>query len=207
MRKVVYSLMALAAATVSLPATAATVLPSLATASSAYPGFEASYAIDTGVNAANTDWASNGGGAGSFLELTLPGVSTLSAVDVTDRVTSGGGNGAFYGGLYDFTTSFTIQAFTNASFTTASSSLYSFTKLAPSSTTSPSDFLFVGSLPDISAQYIKYTVVAANGVNPGVSNIEFTSVPEPATWALMLAGFGLIGFGMRQRQTRIRFAV
>jgi choice-of-anchor C domain-containing protein len=39
------------------------------------------------------------------------------------------------------------------------------------------------------------------------------AVPEPATWALMLVGFGAIGFGMRRRrgekmgQTPVRFAV
>jgi len=40
-------------------------------------------------------------------------------------------------------------------------------------------------------------------------NIALTSVPEPATWAMMLAGFGLIGFSMRrQRQShpKVRFA-
>lgn len=35
------------------------------------------------------------------------------------------------------------------------------------------------------------------------------AVPEPATWALMLAGFGLVGFAMRRRNkvsTTVRFA-
>ena len=31
--------------------------------------------------------------------------------------------------------------------------------------------------------------------NPTIS----AAVPEPATWAMMLAGFGLIGSGMRRR--------
>ena len=35
-------------------------------------------------------------------------------------------------------------------------------------------------------------------------------VPEPATWALMLLGFGMIGFGLRRREkvtTRVRFSM
>lgn len=38
---------------------------------------------------------------------------------------------------------------------------------------------------------------------------QTAAVPEPATWALMLAGFGLIGFAMRRRNkvsTTVRFA-
>jgi hypothetical protein len=32
-------------------------------------------------------------------------------------------------------------------------------------------------------------------------------VPEPATWAMMVGGFGLIGGAMRRRQrTSVRFA-
>ena len=40
-------------------------------------------------------------------------------------------------------------------------------------------------------------------------DLSTTAVPEPATWAMMLAGFGLIGFAMRrQRQShpKVRFA-
>ena len=32
------------------------------------------------------------------------------------------------------------------------------------------------------------------------------AVPEPATWGLMIAGFGLVGAAMRRRQTAVRFA-
>ena len=31
-------------------------------------------------------------------------------------------------------------------------------------------------------------------------------VPEPASWAMMLAGFGAIGAAMRRRQVAVRFA-
>jgi uncharacterized protein YjiK len=32
------------------------------------------------------------------------------------------------------------------------------------------------------------------------------AVPEPATWAMMIAGFGLVGSAMRRRKTSVRFA-
>lgn len=37
-------------------------------------------------------------------------------------------------------------------------------------------------------------------------NIQYSSaVPEPATWALMILGFGVVGYSMRRRQA-VRFA-
>lgn len=54
--------------------------------------------------------------------------------------------------------------------------------------------------------------IDGTGNEPGSiysGNLSATSVPEPATWAMMLAGFGLIGFAMRrQRQShpKVRFA-
>ena len=49
---------------------------------------------------------------------------------------------------------------------------------------------------------------------PGSSNgafggdVAFTAVPEPATWLMMLLGFGVIGFSMRRKQPvrRVQFA-
>lgn len=32
------------------------------------------------------------------------------------------------------------------------------------------------------------------------------SVPEPATWAMMIVGFGLVGGAMRRRKTTVAFA-
>lgn len=33
-------------------------------------------------------------------------------------------------------------------------------------------------------------------------NITFSAVPEPATWALMILGFGAVGFSMRRRSAK-----
>lgn len=35
---------------------------------------------------------------------------------------------------------------------------------------------------------------------------ELDAVPEPATWAMMIAGFGLIGGVMRRRSLQVRYA-
>ena len=34
----------------------------------------------------------------------------------------------------------------------------------------------------------------------GGGNLVITAVPEPATWALMIAGFGAVGYGLRRRK-------
>ena len=40
----------------------------------------------------------------------------------------------------------------------------------------------------------------------GVSGVVAGGVPEPATWAMMIAGFGLVGAAMRRRKVQVRFA-
>lgn len=45
---------------------------------------------------------------------------------------------------------------------------------------------------------------------PAQISISGGAVPEPATWALMVVGFGAVGFGMRSRRkvaTRVTYAV
>ena len=39
------------------------------------------------------------------------------------------------------------------------------------------------------------------GLNVGVSGVAF--VPEPATWGLMIAGFGMVGFAARRRRATV----
>jgi hypothetical protein len=51
-----------------------------------------------------------------------------------------------------------------------------------------------------------YTITFSDGVTNGGGQ---RSVPEPATWAMMIAGFGLVGFALRRHRkvaTRVSFA-
>ena len=128
-------------------------------------------------------------------------LATLASADVTDRVTSGGPNFNYYYGTTDFTTQFKLT-FYNSNFSVAGSS-YTFNKSTPVAPTSVSEFAYSASLPNVTGQYVRYTVLAANGPNPGLSNISFNAVPEPATWALMIGGFGLAGTALRRRRAAV----
>jgi hypothetical protein len=39
-----------------------------------------------------------------------------------------------------------------------------------------------------------------------IDNINYRAVPEPATWAMMIAGFGLAGAAMRRRSSKVVYA-
>jgi len=179
-------------------ADAAIVYPSSAVSSSSYPTYEAQFAIDQGGNSANTDWASNSQGTNSFINLDLGSIYSLAQAFVTDRVTSGGGNGAYVGGLFDFTTKFQLQAFTDATFTVAlPGAPVVFTR-------STNDFLSIVSLGGLTAEFLQYRVLATDGVNPGLSDIHFdaTAVPEPSTWAMLILGFAGVGFMAYRRKNQ-----
>lgn len=49
--------------------------------------------------------------------------------------------------------------------------------------------------------------LAINGAVTMINNsVSVPSVPEPASWAMMLGGFGMIGGAMRRRRTAVRYA-
>lgn len=47
------------------------------------------------------------------------------------------------------------------------------------------------------------STLTTDGANPGNPN---PGVPEPASWALMIAGLGIVGASMRRRKTAVSFA-
>lgn len=194
-KTMLFAALALSTAIVA-PATAATIIPVSGVGSSSYPSYGGSNAVDGNVL---TDWASNSQGVGSSILFDLGGSYFLSGANLADRVTSGGGNGGYVGGFFDFTTAFTLTYYGSNNVALGSQS---FSRTPPVSPTGPNDFagsFVVNQAGKISS--VRYTVDAANGVNPGLSEASFIgSVPEPATWGMMLVGFGLVGAGLRSRR-------
>ncbi len=79
-------------------------------------------------------------------------------------------------------------------------------------TASVSGFQFFGFSSTTAFSSVK--IVAGTGSGNAetyhLDNLRFAAaaVPEPATWAMMILGFGLIGGAMRSRQTaKVRFAI
>jgi hypothetical protein len=70
---------------------------------------------------------------------------------------------------------------------------------------------FINNVPIIAGQLNRLVV---NGVSRGNGayggQATFTpvnsAVPEPATWAMMIMGFGVVGYAMRRRRTAVRFS-
>jgi len=59
-----------------------------------------------------------------------------------------------------------------------------------------------------------YTLLIGSGVNVADYNLQLTvvgpnvaAVPETASWAMMIAGFGLVGGTLRRRAGQVRFAI
>jgi PEP-CTERM motif len=69
---------------------------------------------------------------------------------------------------------------------------------------STNNFQFAGITSAIPITSFRFTSTAGGTFNTGIDNLlaaapSTGAVPEPATWALLLVGFGLIGASMRRR--------
>ena len=135
-----------------------------------FTGYEGPNAVDGNLL---TDWSST---MPAYLNLSLPASHTITSVVVTDRTTSGSGipQGSYGGDTSNFTTSFTLQAYTDGTFTTATGPLLTFNKTAPSAPSSPSDFAYTATTSGLTGQYFRYTVVSNTGGSaPGLADIKF----------------------------------
>ena len=70
---------------------------------------------------------------------------------------------------------------------------------------------FTNNVPIVAGQLNKLVVTGesrGNGAYGGQATFTpvNSAVPEPATWAMMIMGFGVVGYAMRRRRTAVRFS-
>jgi hypothetical protein len=169
-----------------------------------YPSYPATDATDTGAGYLSTDFASFGGGVGTFLHLDLGQVYNVTRILYTDRTSSGAGNGSNAMGIYDYVTAYTFNFFSNSNFTgLLSSQSFSASPGCTSGNCVLANFQHNDILTPVSAQYVEFVVTAANGGNPGAADISlFTPTPEPGSTILMASGLGFMLLMARKHLVR-----
>ncbi len=50
---------------------------------------------------------------------------------------------------------------------------------------------------------LTFTSLSASSSGPALDNVAISTVPEPASWAMMLAGAGLVGLAVRRRRPAV----
>ena len=58
---------------------------------------------------------------------------------------------------------------------------------------------------DFGNDQVTQVIFSSGGNSFELDNIAVSAVPEPATWAMMIAGFGMLGTALRRRQSALAF--
>jgi hypothetical protein len=145
-----------------------------------YPGYDVDYAIDTGDERYISDYASLGGSVDTYIDFDFGQTYTFAEIIMTDRVTSGGANFTWVGGLFDYNTAFNYifsvdPLFTNGNGVT-DDIVIEVEPEPPLEQVAEEDIALLQTsttIPDIQARYLRWQVVATNGSNPGANDFEF----------------------------------
>jgi hypothetical protein len=156
-----------------------------------YPGYDVEFAIDTGPDAFYSDYASLGGNVDTFIEFDLGQAYTLSEIVYTDRITSGGPNHVWVGGLHDYVYLYNYilsvdEDFTNGDGQTDDITFEVEAEEPDGPVTDEADVALLQTstaIPDIQARYVRWEIVETAGQNPGANNFEF----------IISGGGGLLG--------------
>jgi hypothetical protein len=146
-----------------------------------FPGYDVEYAIDTGDDRFISDYASRGGGIDTFIEFDFGQSYTFSEIVMTDRVTSGGPNFVWFGGLFDHNTFYNYIFSTDPNFTNGNGTTddilveveVEIPELSPVPEEEIAMLQTTTTIPNISARYLRWEVVETNGRNPGANDFEF----------------------------------
>ena len=47
---------------------------------------------------------------------------------------------------------------------------------------------------------LRFANLGADNIGPILDNVSVSQVPEPASWAMLITGFGMVGFAARRRR-------
>ena len=161
--------------------------PAIIDSAPAFPGYAVDNVIDGNLV---TDYASQGQGVNTYIDFDFGSPTAIGQVIVTDRTTSGGGNGGFVGGQFDKVTGFDLIFSDDPTFSAPITTLHVLSPYVnrPPLSNGPEDFQTTVPVPNVTAQYMRFDVTAAAGANPGAAEFQFFPVPEPSAGVTLLLG-------------------
>ncbi len=145
------------------------------------------------------DYASNGGGANTYVDFDFGSPTWITQVLYTDRTSAGGANGSNSRGADDNVMAYNLLFSNLADFSVV---IHTESVSSPNYANTDPPVIVNGGL-GVTARYVRFDVTSTNGANPGGAEIQFftesANVPEPTTLALL--GLGMAAL-LRRRTAR-----